>query len=274
MGIREVAVYAARVRGLVIVSALAIAGCGLALDVSDPDPEFDAGPRMDAAGRDAGETFDAGDGDVAVPDAAGLDAAGLDAAGLDAASLDADRPDAGHADDAGASDAGMCPSAPPPGACWSNRDCETIPGTRCRHPRGACLAEGTCETVAPCDSTLQVCGCDGESYPSECMAFDRGISVLHAGPCAAATVDCVAPGAGACWWNGWAPCYNDRHCEGMLGNALCVGSAGCGSGQAGVCLPNSPGGCFRGDVCSAGQLCRDQDISASRPRSGRCEAGG
>lgn len=35
-----------------------------------------------------------------------------------------------------------------------------------------------------CNFTGQVCGVDGNTYPSECAAFAESISVDYAGPCA------------------------------------------------------------------------------------------
>jgi len=67
--------------------------------------------------------------------------------------------------------------------------CEESPcgaGTYCRRPLGECtFGEGVCtEIPASCPFGCQpVCGCDGETYPSECEAAVLAASVKHFGPC-------------------------------------------------------------------------------------------
>jgi hypothetical protein len=62
-------------------------------------------------------------------------------------------------------------------------------GEFCKHADGACAsdAEGTC-TALPlaCQPiVLEVCGCDGSTYPSACFANGAGVNVDHADACAA-----------------------------------------------------------------------------------------
>jgi hypothetical protein len=65
--------------------------------------------------------------------------------------------------------------------CLGDMYCEFVPGTCGKSGTGLCQAPpSTCP--APTAGS-DVCGCDGTSYASECVAAQAGVSVLHAGLC-------------------------------------------------------------------------------------------
>jgi len=70
--------------------------------------------------------------------------------------------------------------------CNSNSDCN--PEHYCKRPMGDCDGKGVCIT-RPLDCPwlpivgASVCGCDGQTYPSECDAAQLGVSVRHRSFC-------------------------------------------------------------------------------------------
>jgi hypothetical protein len=72
----------------------------------------------------------------------------------------------------------------PSTTCLDNSDCG--PDFYCKKPEGDCDGEGVC-TPRPghCPIILggQVCGCDGQTYPSGCDAAQAGVSVAYGGYC-------------------------------------------------------------------------------------------
>jgi hypothetical protein len=60
-------------------------------------------------------------------------------------------------------------------------------GEFCKHAEGACAAdaEGTCSSLPlACQPiVLEVCGCDGTTYPSACFANGAGVNVDHTDAC-------------------------------------------------------------------------------------------
>lgn len=68
-----------------------------------------------------------------------------------------------------------------PGSCGSNRDCAA--GAFCAAP--SCGGAGSCESrpeVCP-GIYAPVCGCDGRTYSSGCVAASQGVNTAHVGEC-------------------------------------------------------------------------------------------
>ena len=67
--------------------------------------------------------------------------------------------------------------------CFSNSDCNFE--RYCKKPEGDCSGSGVC-AVKPeicLDIYFPVCGCDGVTYPNECVAAGAGSSVAYQGEC-------------------------------------------------------------------------------------------
>jgi hypothetical protein len=77
-----------------------------------------------------------------------------------------------------------CPCGGPPG-CFDNAECEAA--EFCAYPFGSCGLGplGTCTDVPQNCPTVSspVCGCDGETYSSACVAAQGGVSIQALGPC-------------------------------------------------------------------------------------------
>jgi hypothetical protein len=58
-------------------------------------------------------------------------------------------------------------------------------GSYCRAMEGKCEGKGSCEARPPeCPPGADpVCGCDGNTWLSACLANQMGVSVAHAGDC-------------------------------------------------------------------------------------------
>jgi hypothetical protein len=85
---------------------------------------------------------------------------------------------------------GTC-SAP---GCTTTADCAV--GQFCDVGDGSCNGGGTCQPGGPdapalrCDPTPRAfCGCDGQTYRSQCERHRAGVSILHDGPCGGMTPD-------------------------------------------------------------------------------------
>jgi hypothetical protein len=82
--------------------------------------------------------------------------------------------------------------------CTANSACAD--GFYCERPYGDCTASGYCEKEpAPCVTFeyAPVCGCDGQTYESGCLASSNGVNIDYLGPCGATcdtSADCP-PGA-------------------------------------------------------------------------------
>ncbi len=168
----------------------------------------------------------------------------------DAGTPDAGNPDTG-APDAGKPDAGTPDVTGSP--CTSPQDCVALDtpassdaGWAC--VRTACGGAGSCVVPSdPCPQDWQpVCGCDGSTYASACLAERAGAGVAKAGPCAGTPQGCSLSGKA---------CAAGQLCQvtgcGEAGPGLCVDpKAACSSEDVEVC------GCdgkVYDDACAAQQ---------------------
>lgn len=76
-----------------------------------------------------------------------------------------------------------CDAGPP---CTSDAECDAE--SYCRRPEGLCEDPGTCAAVPvdcadPGIDEVPVCGCDGVTYPSQCFAAARKVSIARFGEC-------------------------------------------------------------------------------------------
>lgn len=241
-------------RACSFIAAVLLAGCGLTLDLDPPDPDagpFDAGARSDAAvgmdaAIDAGSDGGGGTLDGAAPDAPEeIDATPpVDATVLDASTL--------------------CPMVP--GGCYTNAECGD--GSYCERPAGQCLGVGTCRSDDPTCPAEPVCGCDGQTWGSPCLAARAGISVAYGGPCRGDTAgndDWCTASTTPRRDNRPCPsdlsvCFDDDDCGGVF--PVCLGASGCDPGDEGICWGNPGSGrCYRDIDCSAGETCSGADIN-------------
>ncbi len=106
-------------------------------------------------------------------------------------------------------------------SCGSNENCEET--EYCAKPAGTCMTflAGTCEERPQMCPPLYspVCGCDGQTYSSECDAHGAGVNVDYSGECN------TTPG-----------CYSDEECIDGSGEAkqFCLYEVGVCSGP-GTC---------------------------------------
>ena len=136
---------------------------------------------------------------------------------------------------------GVCDN-PGSGAQCTGFDSTTCPpGEYCRYPFGALC--GAIDSVGSCqprpascvDDQSPVCGCDGQTYSSACLAAAAGISVAHRGPC----------GGGGGWnWHGGGPWDGDGiPCSDVAGSD-CPPDTYCAlercDSNAGTCAPRPP----------------------------------
>ena len=82
---------------------------------------------------------------------------------------------------------GKCEPPEEPVACDGTTGVTCAEGEFCQHADGACAAEveGTCAALPlACQPiVLEVCACDGKTYPSACFAYGNGVNVDHADAC-------------------------------------------------------------------------------------------
>ena len=77
--------------------------------------------------------------------------------------------------------------------CVTNTDCPK--GTVCRKPVGSCDpgATGKCGSMTDCYTPQvdPVCGCNGTTYSTACLAFQEGVSVEYLGECNTQAPDAI-----------------------------------------------------------------------------------
>lgn len=175
----------------------------------------------------------------------------------------------GGGDDAGVSDGGSSDAGVPDAggggtSCGGPYDLACPPDEYCLPSGGTCGGTGTCEPrPIDCDGAYnrEVCGCDGVTYPNECVAAQAGVMPEHDGAC-----ECnIRPVSGCC--------YEDDQCR---EGERCI-NAQCG-GSAGVCKRDAPtDSCWDDNDCGAGRICVGAQVCpcgarcAVRDEPGRCE---
>ena len=184
---------------------------------------------------------------------------------------DAGVPDTGSEPDAG-QDAGVQPDAGPQQCdaytpCGPYEVCDFDLYNVCgASGPGVCLPRpDECKT----GYGMEVCGCDGQTYLTECHAHMAGVAVASQGPCGGGSCP-IRPPAGCC--------FEDSQCS---RGGLCVGED-CRSGQAGVCVDGNlargecweDAQCGRGEVCDGAQICPCGFACLVPDSPGRCRSAG
>ena len=163
------------------------------------------------------------------------------------------------------------PSAATPAAgaqCDEHQYCAFPPEARC----GAGDMAGRCKPM-PSICTMEfapVCGCNGRTYGSACMAAGKGISVASRGACPT-TADSGIPEGGACGTRGVADT-----CKSEL---YCAFASHCGAADAGGVCRKKPEICNNLFVAVCGcdgetypNACHAERAGVSVAASGACPA--
>lgn len=171
-------------------------------------------------------------------------------------------------------------------ACMKSNECAA--SELCGRQIATCTTAGACvPRPTACKPTFDpVCGCDGQTYDSECSASMAGVSVAALGPCAAMAClnqsDCPAgfmchQATGACGSVG--TCSNMPEtcsafmyqpvcgCDGTTYDNVCMASK---AGVSVLMMGECPGSrCKTNDDCGSGLYCMRPGKSCHG--NGRCE---
>lgn len=164
-------------------------------------------------------------------------------------------------------------------SCLNNSNCAE--DEFCQFDFAACGGEGTCRRAEEtCDGPFSpVCGCDGRTYQSKCLAQAAGMSVAYNGICEAICIDDT-------------DCATGEFCN-AIGECLstnCTDNTDCGFGRTCVSAPGECGGggtcevtpelcpTFYDPVCGCdgntySNACFGQMAGASMAHSGACQSG-
>ena len=188
---------------------------------SDAGPS-DAGGLQDDGGPLPGDggSNDAGTGDAGLADAGPYDAGLGDAGREDAGPRDAGPSDAGPGD--AGSDGG-------PLACTPNSECTSVSSGSLEYCAGTtCTDLGTCiaRPEACAAPSAPVCGCDGVSYESACLAAMAGMRVGPDSACEPPDAGTPAADAGQCMTYSPLPCGAVESCRCANGSTQLAGCAG------------------------------------------------
>ena len=131
----------------------------------------------------------------------------------------------------------------------------------CAKPIGACGVPGSCESrPTGCTRDLRwVCGCNGVSYPNDCIAASYGASVAHDGQCTK-----------VCGGIAGIPCPAGEFCDLNAGEChVTDGQGECASVPDACPLIYAPVcGC---DGITYGNDCERQHAKAQKAHDGRCK---
>ncbi len=135
------------------------------------------------------------------------------------------------------------PPPPPPPTCEGDLFCGGADAVACPEGFMCNLQDALCganvggvcvPAPASCESGSPVCGCDGQTYASDCERLMAGATLGHVGQCAA-----------ACFSSG--DCAEGEFCELPTGD--------CGESQPGVCRAMQDAGCSTCGEYAAGMVC-------------------
>jgi hypothetical protein len=154
------------------------------------------------------------------------------------------------------------------GTCTDNDHCDAA--ELCLKRTANCDGAGRCAETPACGTPrlgAEVCGCDGNTYDSECYAHAARTTVAHEGPCE--VEPCEDP-PGDC-------CFDDGDCGPDL---RCVGAICSPRGEmAGTCVTDElePGECWvdadcaRGEICTNAQRCPCGSACLVEDQPGTCQ---